>query len=77
LRLTYYVVLPFVEAPRGLLAEEAIEARAKDEAVRMGRRLAETKAGVVVFSRSGDPDLGEYEDAKILARFGRIPAEVE
>jgi hypothetical protein len=77
LRLTYYVVLPFVEAPRGLLAEEAIEARGKAEAVRMGKRLAEMKAGVIVFSRSGNPDLGEYEDAKILAKFGQVPSVVE
>lgn len=77
MRLTYYVVLPFVEAPRGLLPEDGIEARGSDEAIRIGRRLSETKAGVVVFSRSGDPDLGEYEDARILAKFGQVPSVVE
>ena len=77
LRLTYFVVLPFVQCPRGLLAEEGIEAPDKGTAIRMGRRLAETKAGVIVFSRTGNPILGEYEDARVLRKFGRIPAEVE
>jgi hypothetical protein len=77
LRLTYFVVLPFVQAPRGLLPEEGIEAPDEDVAVRMGKRLSENKAGVIVFARSGDPDLGEYEDAEILATFGELPATVE
>jgi hypothetical protein len=38
---------------------------------------AGSKAGAVAFSRTGDPDLGEYGNAVILARFGETPSDIE
>jgi hypothetical protein len=38
------------------------------------RSLAATKAGAVVFSRTGDPEVGEFEDAKVLWQGGEVPA---
>ena len=35
--------------------------------------LDEANAGAVAFSRSGDPNLGEFEDAVILKTFGQVP----
>jgi hypothetical protein len=32
-------------------------------------------AGAVAFSRSGDPNLGEFEDAVILQTFGDVPED--
>lgn len=32
-----------------------------------------SSAGAVAFSRSGDPNLGEFEDAVILKTFGQVP----
>jgi hypothetical protein len=32
-------------------------------------------AGAVAFSRSGDPNLGEFEDAVILKAFGEVPED--
>ena len=33
----------------------------------------EANAGAVAFSRSGSPDVGEFEDAVILKTFGDVP----
>jgi hypothetical protein len=35
----------------------------------------EANAGAVAFSRSGDPTLGEFEDAVILKTFGEVPED--
>ena len=32
-------------------------------------------AGAVAFSRSGDPHLGEFDDAVILKTFGEVPED--
>jgi hypothetical protein len=32
-----------------------------------------SNAGAVAFSRSGDPNLGDFEDAVILKTFGQVP----
>lgn len=44
-----------------------------------GRQLARTMncAGVVVFSRTGDPDSGEWADAEILLIIGHVPDDLE
>lgn len=33
--------------------------------------------GAVAFSRTGDPGIGRFEDALILARYGDAPESVE
>ena len=35
----------------------------------------EPNAGAVAFSRSGSPELGEFEEAVILGTFGDVPDE--
>lgn len=76
-RVTYFVVLPFVASQDGeILAEDALEAQSADAARRKAERLADSKAGVVAFSRSGDPDLGDFDDAIVLAKHGRLPDDV-
>jgi hypothetical protein len=32
-------------------------------------------AGAVAFSRSGDPNSGEFDDAVILKTFGQVPED--
>ena len=46
-------------------------------AIRRARALASDKAyaGAGAFSRSGDPSLGEFEDAVILKSFGEVPED--
>lgn len=76
--ITYFVVQPFKTGKRGaLIADTPVQATSIDHATRMAERMASSKAGVVAFSRAGDPATGEYEDAQILAVFGSVPSEVE
>jgi hypothetical protein len=35
----------------------------------------ETNAGAVAFSRRGDPNLGDFEDAVVLKTYGEVPDE--
>lgn len=39
-------------------------------------RLAAGKAGVVAFSRTGDPSTGEFAEAVVIARHGTMPGEL-
>ena len=32
--------------------------------------------GAVAFSRTGDPDLGKFEDAVVLAKIGEVPTNL-
>ncbi len=74
--ITYFVVQSFTRGKRGaLLADTPVQATDQGHASRMLERLSKSKAGVIAFSRSGDPTTGEYNDAIILATFGELPDE--
>ena len=75
--ITYHVALAIGRTEEGdLVVEDAVEAPSPAVAVARARVIASRKAGAIAFSCSGDPDLGEYSDAVILARFGE-PPEIE
>ena len=40
-------------------------------------RLAQTHVGVIAWSRTGDPDLGDWGPPVVLVRTGVIPDEFE
>jgi hypothetical protein len=74
----YYVALPFTpEEGCGLAPGQAIECPSRSAAIRRAEAIArhESNAGAVAFSRSGDPNLGEFEDAVILKSFGEVPED--
>jgi hypothetical protein len=64
----YYVALHSIEVGVGLAPGEAIECPSGGAAIRRAQAMAlnEVNARAVAFSRSGDPNLGEFEDAVIL-----------
>ncbi len=70
---TYYVVVPFDRNSQGEpepgLAREAVSALL---AKRLARALAAEHGGAIAFSRSGDPETGEFEDPVVLATFGEV-----
>lgn len=75
---TYYAVLPFVRDEDGnLCPDEAVECQSSAGAAARARALAATKAGAVAFSRTGDPETGEWADAVVLTRVGETPADLE
>lgn len=73
--MVYYVALPFIRVEGGLAPGEAVECPNGGAAVRRAQAMAanEANAGAVAFSRSGDPNLGEFQDAVILKAFGEVP----
>lgn len=74
---TYYVVLPFVRDEDGeLVAEEGVEAPSAFSAQRRAQGMLAKKAGAIAFSRTGDPRIGEFQDAIILGRYGEVPGDL-
>jgi hypothetical protein len=74
---TYYVALAFkkTEDDNGeIVACDPKEARSADQAIRMAASLAkrEGHCGAIAFSRTGDPALGDFEDAVILKTVGEV-----
>ena len=70
---TYYVVVPFDRNAEGeLTAGEAKETPSAASAERQARLAALAHAGAVAFSRTGDPSIGEFENAVVLAQFGEV-----
>jgi hypothetical protein len=70
---TYYVVVPFDRSDEGnLTAGEAKEVPSATAAERQARSIARTHAGAVAFSHTGDPSIGEFHDAVIVAQFGQV-----
>lgn len=78
-RETIHIVQSYV-AGKGnrLKADAPLSCKSAETARRTAERLAETKLGVVAFSSSGDPELGEYDDEPdIIFKFGRLPPQFE
>jgi hypothetical protein len=78
-RETVYLVQAFVAGKgKGLKADTPIPCKSAEGARRTAERLALTKAGVVAFSSSGDPEMGDYDDEPtVILRIGRFPAAFE
>jgi hypothetical protein len=73
--MTYYVALAFMRSEDGeIVACEPKEARSSDQAIRMAGTMAamEGHCGAIAFSRTGDPALGDFEDAVILKTLGEV-----
>lgn len=76
-RVTYFVALPFGYDPEGsLCAGEAVETKTAEAARRRAASLAVVHAGAIAFARTGDLELGDYDDAEVLARYGEVPEDV-
>ena len=72
---TYFVAMPFNRDGDGeLVAGEAQERQSAGGAESAARRMAETAAGAVAFSRTGDPSTGEFDDSVVLRQFGEVPS---
>jgi hypothetical protein len=72
----YYVAMPFTPADGGGLAPgQAVECPSEGAAIRRAEDMSrrEVNAGAVAFSRRGDPNLGDFEDAIVIKTFGEVP----
>ena len=75
--MTYYVALAFKRSEDdggSIVACDPKEARSSEQAIRMAASLAtqEGHCGAIAFSRTGDPALGDFDDAVILKSVGEV-----
>jgi hypothetical protein len=75
-RETTYFVQAFNAGKGGNLKPDApIACKSAIGALRTAERLALSKLGVVAFSSTGDPEMGDYEDEPtVIFRNGQFPA---
>lgn len=75
---TYYVALPFSQDDDGVLYPGSPEeAQQPGTAIRRAGGMVRTgAAGAVAFSRTGDPDVGDFQPAKILTTIGLVPEDL-
>jgi hypothetical protein len=75
-RETSYFVQSFNAGKGGnLKADAPIACKSATGALRTAERLALNKLGVVAFSSTGDPEIGDYDDEPtVIFRNGQFPA---
>jgi hypothetical protein len=78
-RVTSYFVQAFIAGRgQGLKADAPIACKTEAGALRTAERLALSKLGVVAFSSTGDPEMGDYDDEPaVIFRQGQIPSDFD
>lgn len=56
-----------------MVALEPVAYQSASQARVAAHSLAQTHVGVIAWSRSADPDIGEYGEPEVLVRLGMIP----
>lgn len=77
--ITYYVAMPFLVDDNGSpVAGNPEECQSLTTAMRRAEILSRGQGhiGAVAFSRTGDPMIGEFGDAKLLKVFGNVPDDL-
>jgi hypothetical protein len=76
--MTYYVALAFMKSDDSgeIVACDPKEARSSEHAIRLATSLAKAEGhcGAIAFSRTGDPALGDFDDAVILKTISEVDA---
>ena len=75
--MTYLVVLAFLRSGEDggeIVACDPKEARSAEQAIRTAASMAKKDGhcGAIAFSRTGDPALGDFEDAVVLKTVGEV-----
>jgi hypothetical protein len=71
-----FVVQSFEDQKGKLMGNDPFEFRTRETALAWARHLAETKMGVIAWSKSGDPDTGVWDgEPEILFKAGQLPKE--
>ena len=74
---TIHVVQAFEQRDDGVMATEPKSCPSAGSARALAGRLARTHAGVIAWSRTGEPELGDWGPAVELVRSGTIPEEFD
>jgi hypothetical protein len=73
---TMHAVQPYVRTRKGRVDAGPLRMCTSAEAARVAAfRMVEfgTALGALAFSRTGDPDFGEFDEPEILATVGEVP----
>lgn len=75
---TYNIALPFVLTDDGIAPREAVACSNPNAAVMRAETLSHKPGyvGALAFSRTGDPAIGDFRDAKIIRKFGDVPEDL-
>jgi hypothetical protein len=75
---TYFVALPFVAADDGIAPGDAVECFNPNAAIMRAEALSRKPGhiGAVAFSRTGDPAIGDFGDAKVIKKLGDVPDDL-
>lgn len=75
---TYYVVLPFIATDGGIAPGEPVQCFNPNSAVMRAQAFSHKPGyvGALAFSRTGDPAKGDFQDAKIIRKFGNVPEDL-
>jgi hypothetical protein len=76
MEMTYCAAMPFTPADGGGVAPgQPVDCASEGAAVRRAEVMScqQANAGAVAFSRCGDPNLGDFEDAVVLKTYGELP----
>jgi hypothetical protein len=76
---TYYVAMPFLQDETGMpVAGAAEECQHSTGALRRAESMSRASGsiGAVAFCRSGDPMVGEFDEARVLKKFGQVPDDL-
>lgn len=74
---TYFVVQPFVLGKKGMIVAD-LPKQANDlrHCQSLAERYSRTHHGVIAFSRSGNPEFGDWEEAVLIAQYGTVPEDI-
>jgi len=70
---TIHVVVAFTKTGDEIAAEPPLQMPTAGQAMQRAKFLVTTHAGAIAWSRTLDPDTGDYTDPQILVRLGTIP----
>jgi hypothetical protein len=75
----YHVALPFMRTEEGAAPGQAQEMPSETAAIRRAESMSRdpANAGALAFRRSGDPNMGTFDDATILKSFGEVPKNLD
>jgi hypothetical protein len=74
---TLYIVQAFDQRDEAIVPIEPKSCPSAYSARALAAKYAHSHAGVIAWSRTGDPDLGEWDPPEVLVRDGIIPEEFE
>ena len=74
---TVFVVQAFEVHRKKLAPTTKTDARNADAAARQAEQIAVRKAGAAVIQITADDETGEVSEAKVLARYGSVPDDLD